>query len=94
MTRQEMETIVNFDAAGELCELYTADPVWMRKLDKLMQKNPEDFKEGRAERYQGEVIARRFTFPKRFLSIRSKTVKRELTDEQRAELAQRLKNSR
>lgn len=65
----------------------------MRKLDRLMQKNPKDFKEGKAERYQGEVVARRFTFPKHLLSIRAKTVKRDLTDEQRAELARRLKGS-
>ena len=30
-------------AAENDTELYTADPVWMRKLDKLAEQNPEQF---------------------------------------------------
>lgn len=89
MTRQEQETIISFNAAED-----TADPVYIRKLDKLVKSNPKQFKPGRVETYQGEIAAKRYTFPKRFLSIRSKDVKRELTEEQRKELAERLKKAR
>lgn len=88
MTRREQETIISFNAAEDTVELYTADPVYIRKLDKLAEKNPEQFKPGRVGTYQGEIVAKRYIFPKRFLSIRSK--ERSLTDEQRAELAARL----
>lgn len=91
MTRQEQETVISFNAAEDTAELYTADPVYIRKMDKLTEKNPEQFKLGRVETYQGEIVAKRYIFPKRFLSIRSKDVKRELTEEQRKELAERLK---
>lgn len=59
-----------------------AKPVWMRKLDKLVEQNPEQFKPGRAEICKGQVVAKRYLFPKRFITIRSKDIKRELTDEQ------------
>lgn len=89
MTRQEQETIISFNAAED-----TADPVYIRKLDKLTEKNPEQFKLGCVEKCQGEIVAKRYIFPKRFISIRSKDVKRELSEEQRRELAERLKGIR
>lgn len=91
MTRREQETIITFNAAEDTAELYTADPVYIRKLDKLTEKNPEQFKPGQVETYQGEIVAKRYIFPKRFISIRSKDVKRKLSEEQRKELAERLK---
>lgn len=94
MTRQEQETIISFNAAEDTAELYTADPVYIRKLDKLTEKNPEQFKLGCVEKCQGEIVAKRYIFPKRFISIRSKDVKRELSEEQRRELAERLKGIR
>lgn len=56
-------------------------------MDKLVQQNPEQFKPGKVETYQGEIVAKRYTFTKRLISIRSK--ERRLTEEQRAELAAR-----
>ena len=47
LSRTEQEVIIGFNAAEDTAELYTADPVWMRKLDKLVEQNPEQFKEGR-----------------------------------------------
>ncbi len=94
LSRYEQEVTIGFNAAEDTAELYTADSVWMRKLDKLVEQNPEQFKPEREETYKGEVVAKRYSFPKRFITTRSKDVKRELTDEQRAELAERLSKSR
>ena len=88
-SKYEQEVIISLNAAEDTAEIYTADPVWIRKMDKLVQRNPEQFRPGKVEAYQGEVVAKRYTFPKRFVSIRSKDVKQALTDEQRAELAAR-----
>ena len=94
LSRYEQEVTIGFNAAGDTAELYTADPVWMRKLDKLVEQNPEQFRSERSETYKEEVVAKRYSFPKRFITIRSKDVKRELTDEQRTELAERLGKER
>lgn len=90
LSRYEQEVVIGFNAEEDIAELYTADPVWIRKLDKLVKQNPEQFKLDREDKCQGEIVSKRYTFPKRFVSIRSKDIKRELTDEQRTELSNRL----
>lgn len=94
LSRYEQEVTIGFNAEEDTAEIYTADPVWIRKLDKLVEGNPEQFKPGSVEKYQGKVISKRYTFPKRFITIRSKDMKRDLTDEQRAEIAARLNGTR
>ena len=94
LSRYEREVTIGFNVAEGTAELYPADPVWMRKLDKLVERNPEQVKLGGVEPCKGEVVAKRYSFPKRFITIRSKDVKREMTDEQMAELAERLGKAR
>lgn len=65
----EQEVIINFDRTGDEANLYTADPVWIKKLDKLVSEHPESFKVRRQETYQGEAIAKDYTFPKRFITL-------------------------
>ena len=55
---------------------------------------PENFREVKKETYQGKVIAKDYTFPKRFLSVRTKDIKRNLTDEQRKEISDQMKTMR
>jgi hypothetical protein len=87
-SKHEQDVTIGFNAAEGTAEIYTADPVWIRKMDRLVRQNPEQFRPGKVETYQGEVVAKRYTFPKRLITIRSK--ERRLTDEQRAEMAARL----
>ena len=94
LSRYEQEVVIGFNAEEDTAELYTADPVYIRKMDKLAEQNPEQFKLGRVEICQGKIVSKRYTFPKRFVTIRSRDVKRELTDEQRAEIAERLGKAR
>lgn len=56
-----------------------------------MAQNPEQFKTGRMETCKGEVMAKRYLFPKRFITIRSKDM---MTDEQREQLSQRMREQR
>ena len=90
LSRYEQEVVIGFNAEEDTAELYTADPVWIRKLDRLVEQNPEQFQLDRVDKCQGEIVSKRYTFPKRFVSIRSKDIKRELTDKQKAELVDRL----
>lgn len=93
LSRYEQEIIINFNAEDEETSLYTANPVWIRKMDKLLEQNPEQFRLGRVERVKGEIVSKEYFFPKRFVTIRSKDVKRNLSDEEKKELAERLRNN-
>ncbi len=90
----EQEVIINFDRAGDEANLYTADPVWIRKMDKLVAEYPESFKVRRQETYQGEVIAKDYIFPKRFITLRTKDVETKITEEERTRRSERMKAMR
>ena len=94
LSKVEQEVVITFNAGEDTADFYTADPVWIRKLDRPVEQNPEQFKPEGTEKYNGKVVAKRYTIPKRFISVRSKAVKRELTEEQRAEIGQRLNKAR
>ena len=42
LTRYEQETIINYNNGDKMISLYTADPVVMKKLDKLVEKYPDE----------------------------------------------------
>lgn len=94
LSRVEQEVSITFNAGEDVADFYTADPVWIRKLDKLVSQNPKQFRAKKEYFHEGKIIAKRYEFPKRFVTIRSKDVKKELTEEQRVELANRLKDQR
>lgn len=87
----EREVIINFDDASDMANLYTANKAWIRKMDKLVAEHPENFKFRRQETYKGEVIAKAYIFPKRFITVRTKDTKLDLTDEQRKAMSDRMK---
>lgn len=86
LTRWEMETTVNYNAEENKAVLYTRDKSVMRKLDKLVAEFPETYKLVRET-----DIDKTYEFPKRMLSFRKPRV---LTDEQRAEMRDRLAKAR
>ena len=91
----EQETMISFNAGEDEALLYTADPVMRRKMDKLVEENPQQFKIVDEHRFKGEVYARRYTLPKKFVSIRTKDIKpREMSDEQRRACSERMKQLR
>ena len=44
LSRQEQETIINFNAGEQIATLYTHDPAVMRKVDALVTEYPDIFK--------------------------------------------------
>lgn len=86
LTREEQEVIITTSAADELAEVYTADPIYMRKLDKRVEQDPGNYKVKSRNTYSAT-----YTMPKRLLQFRLPTAPRELTEEQRAELRERMK---
>ena len=90
--RIEQETILNFSAEENVVTLYTSDPVWMRRMDKRVKNNPQEFTQTGSWTMDGEVVSKTYQFPVKLLSIRSKTKeKRELSEEERKRIAERLR---
>lgn len=86
LTREEQETIITTSAAADLAEVYTADPIYIRKMDRLVERDPENYKVKSRNSYSVT-----YTMPKRLLSFR---VPRVLTDEQKEAIAERFRKSK
>lgn len=93
LTNIERETIITFNAAEDTAEIYTADPVYIRKLDKLCEQFPDTYK------FMAELSAKRckesktYSMLKRLVKFRP-PVTREISEEQREALAESLRKAR
>lgn len=91
MSGFEREVLISFNAAEDMAEIYTADPVWIRKMDKLRDAYPETFRETEECMKDGAVISKRYVFPKKLISIRSKKATSNMTEEQKQAARERLR---
>lgn len=89
LSLREQETIIAYDRESREMNIYTADAALLRRLIKL-----DAYELVREHRKDGQVIAADFKADKSLCFLRSKVLKRDLTEEQRAELADRLRKSR
>lgn len=87
LTIAEQETIVNLERDKDYMEIYTSDSTMITKLSKLLEAESTEWILISKTDYDMKVKA-----PKNLLSLRTKTIKRDLTDEQRKELAERMRN--
>lgn len=82
LTKYEMETIMDYNQAEKRASCFTHDPALIRRLDRLTQK------------YEAITVCRKgegwreYLFPRSWIKIRPP---RQLSDEKRAELAERMK---
>jgi hypothetical protein len=88
LTASERETIITLNDEDETAQVYTAQRPWITKL----KRNPSAIllEEGS---HDGSAWAR-FELPKGLVSLRSTKVKRELTEEQREALRERMAHAR
>ena len=91
MSAYEREVTITFNEEDDMAAAYCASPKWIRKFDKLVAENPAQFKCEKVDYCEGEIVAKYYWFDKSLFSIRSKTVKRELTAEQKAAQAERMR---
>ena len=84
-TRYEQETILNYNQETKTATCYTCDPAMIRKLDKLCA---EDKAITVVEESEG---SKTYKFPKNWIKIRKS---KQLTDEQRSELVERMRTMR
>ena len=77
LSRQEQETIINFNQAEDVAYIYTCSKAWMKHLERLGLKGN-----------QINTNAREYECPKSW--IRKPQKPRKLSDEQKRRLGQRL----
>ena len=85
----EQELCINASRDEDFATAYCSDITWITKFDKLVKKAPDLF-----EVVDETSWGKTYRFPKRLISIRSSIVTREMTDEQKAISAERLKAAR
>lgn len=90
----EQETVVNIIRTDKRADIYTSDYYVMRKLDRKVEESDAWKLEEEIRDREGEIVAKRYSCPKKLVQFRTREIKRELTDEQRAELAERLRRYR
>ena len=76
-------------------EAWVTDNVMLTKIKAGMKGAPEEYRlEEIVWHKDGTVAAYKFSFPKRFLTFRTKDRKVEMTEEEKAAMAERLKKAR
>lgn len=88
LSRIEQETIINSNNAEKMAEVYTADPVMIRKLDKLVEKYPNTYKV-----VKQDDESKTYQFPKKLIRFGA-PVTRVYTEEEKAKLRAQLNNIR
>lgn len=90
----EQETTISFSRDGKEADVWTSDVTMMTKLDKRCKESPNEYiciEVGKT--LDGLLANKRYTIKnKRLVSFRSATTKREISDEQRNALAQRMRS--
>lgn len=96
ITLEEQETTINFSRTQDAASVWTSDKTVMTKLDKLCISAPDFYKliaEHKAQDDVGAITSKEYRISdKRMLSFRS--MKRNLTEEQKRERAERLNGAK
>lgn len=87
----EQETIVRYYRDEDRATVYTSDTVMMNKFDKLVETSGEWYLTGLHKFKDGTIADKTYECPKGFISFRAKARSRDLTDEQKAALSERMK---
>lgn len=88
----EQETVIQFNRDGKGCTIWTSDSTTITKLDKLCKSSPKFYKLKEETKTQDGETAGKFyeLSDKKMISFRG--TKREYTEEQRALMAERMRN--
>lgn len=83
LTKEEIETNINFCSADKDATIYTCSPVMIRRMDKLLEKFPQDVKLIAEDKY-----SKTYTVPKGWvMKIRPP---RQLSEEQKEKLRENM----
>lgn len=86
LSRDEQETAINMIAAEKYADIYSSDPVMIRRMDKLCEARPDAFSLVRADE-----IGKYYRCPKKCVKV---SAPRIMSEEQRAANAEQLRKAR
>lgn len=87
LAQEEQETVIVYNRAEDTCDIDTADPVVIARLDKLCETYPDHYRKGSRTYYEdGKVCSAQYKAEKRNIVFKKPRV---YTDEQLAELRER-----
>ena len=86
LSKFEQETIITFNAEEKTAEIYTADPVQIRRLDSLCTEFPDTYKLKNQDSF-----SKNYTVPKEYITFRKPRV---ISEQQRERLIENLKKAR
>lgn len=94
----EQETTISIQRDSDLAYIETTDPTMFTKLRKKVNENPEEWTLTDVTVPVGGnpniITSAVFTCPKKYVSFRTKTVSREMSEEERRLAAERFRNIR
>lgn len=82
----EQETIILFNREEKEADVYTHEPSLIKKLDNLCKTSPDVFVK-REDNGAGGIT---YTLPKKLISIRTPRPKKELSEEEKNALRERM----
>lgn len=94
LSLDEQEVVINFSRADELATFYSSDVTWIKKMDKLCEEYPNEYKCISESKIGGEVVGKTYSFPKKLVSPRKPSTKREVSEEVRQARINNLQKSK
>ena len=95
VSADEQETTINYGRTDKEAEDYTSDNTVLTKINNMFNSDDCEWKLKDVVKDQdGNIVGVFFVIPKKLISLRAKTVKSSLTDEQKRAAAERLKKAR
>lgn len=89
---EEQETVISYSRSEDSASIWTNDSTVITKLDKLAASSPDYYKLIDTGYMNGSIVCKEYyVADKSLISFRSGRIKREITEEQRKELAERAK---
>lgn len=94
----EQETTISIQRDSDLAYIETTDQTMFTKLKKRVNENSDEWAVADVTTAAGGnpniITSAVFTCPKKYVSFRTKTTTREMTDEERQQVAERFRNIR
>lgn len=94
LTIEEQEVVINFGRADENATLYTSDIRWIRKMDKMCENYPDDYKCISNAKINGDIVAKTYEFPIALLSLRKSRKRKEVSEETKQARIKNLQNKK
>ena len=95
LTIEEQETHINWSRGDKRAKVYASDVTTMNRLDKLVDAEGSEWTLDKEYREKdGSCSSKFYSCPVELISFRTKRMTRDLTEEQREELSQRMRDLR